>query len=201
MSNSTSKVKLAVFCSGLGTTFDYFCKHPQLEVLLLVTDNPVCGAIEQAKKYKIPYQIISKKNYSNHSIWDQAILNAVQKYPVDLIILSGYLSLVGPLLLSKYKNRILNSHPALLPKYGGKGMYGIHVHRAVLENNESKTGSTIHFVNEKYDEGLVLAQKEILISENDTPQTLQDKVKQVEKSLYADTIIKVWNQIQNNGST
>ncbi len=143
---------------------------------LVVSDNKEAFSLERAKKNNIPTYIINGKNKEEIDIELDDIL---KNYNIDLIVLAGYLKMIGNRLISKYT--IINTHPSLLPKFGGKGMFGMNVHRAVIEANEKISGPTVHFVNEKYDEGNIISQTTVEITENDTPETLAKKVQDVEK--------------------
>lgn len=193
---SNKKINLACFASGSGTTFDYLSQSPHFNMRVCVTNKADCGATQVAQKHQVPVRVICKKDYSTQEEWDKDMYQQISDQSIDLVILAGYLSQVGPYFLSQYKNRVLNSHPSLLPKYGGHGMYGAHVHKSVLDNQEIKTGITVHFVNERYDEGQIVAQKEIPVLKNDTVDSLQERVKKEEKQFYADCILQVWNQIE-----
>jgi len=110
---------------------------------------------------------------------------------VDLVVLAGYMKKLGPRTLARFRGRIVNTHPALLPKFGGKGMYGIHVHRAVLAAGEAKTGASVHLVDEEYDTGRVVAQREVPVLAGDTPETLAERVQQHERALLIDVLTRV----------
>lgn len=146
------------------------------KINLVVSDNQDAFALERAKKSNIPTYIIKGNNKEEIDI---ELENVLKNYVIDLIVLAGYLKMVGPRLIDKYT--IINTHPALLPKFGGKGMFGMNVHRAVIEAGESVSGPTVHFVNEKYDEGSIISQTEVKVEENDTPESLAKKVQDVEK--------------------
>jgi phosphoribosylglycinamide formyltransferase-1 len=121
------------------------------------------------------------------------IINTLKKHNVDTVILAGYMKKVSQELIAQFNNRVLNIHPALLPKFGGKGMYGMNVHKAVIEANEAVTGATIHLVNTNYDEGKILAQMQVPVFSDDTAETLAARVLEVEHQLYSDTLIKISN--------
>lgn len=146
------------------------------KINLVVSDNKNAFALERAKKENIPTYIIKGKTKEDIDIELDNILN---NYDIDLIVLAGYLKMVGSRLISKYT--IINTHPSLLPKFGGKGMFGMNVHRAVIEANEKISGPTVHFVNEKYDEGNIISQTTVKITKNDTPESLAKKVQDIEK--------------------
>ena len=194
MSKNRNKPRLAFLCSGEGTTFEYLTLKTQFTSVCMITDNPKARAIEKAKKLSIPFAIINPKEYDSYSLWDQSLMNSLKPYNPHLIILAGFLKKIGPCVLSLFKNQILNSHPSLLPQFGGKGMYGTYVHKAVLQSRVKETGATIHLVNEDYDKGKILAQQKISVLETDTPKSIEEKVKKIEKSLYTFAIEQVWKQ-------
>ena len=143
---------------------------------LVVSDNPNAFALERAKKNNIPIYII--KNKLTEDI-DIELENVLKNYNIDLIVLVGYLKLIGKRLINNYT--IINTHPSLLPKFGGKGMFGMNVHRAVVEAKEKFTGPTVHFVNSNYDEGNIISQETVEVLETDTPEDVSKKVQEIEK--------------------
>lgn len=143
---------------------------------LVISNNPNSYALERAKNSNIPTYIINGKN--NEEI-DIELENILDNYNIDLIVLAGYLKLIGNRLIDKYT--IINTHPSLLPKFGGKGMYGMNVHKAVVEAKEEFSGPTIHYVNNKYDEGNIISQTKVKLSSDETPESLAKKVQDVEK--------------------
>lgn len=143
---------------------------------LVVSDNKDAYALERAKQNNIPTYVI--KNKTTEEI-DIELSNLLKNYDIDLIVLVGYLKLIGKRLINSYT--IINTHPSLLPKFGGKGMYGMNVHRAVVEAKEKYSGPTVHFVNDKYDDGNIIAQTKVELSPDETPESLSKKVQAVEK--------------------
>ena len=143
---------------------------------MVVSNNPNAYSLERAKNSNIPTYIISGKDKDEIDI---ELENVLDNYKVDLIVLAGYLKLIGNRLISKYT--IINTHPSLLPKFGGKGMYGMNVHKAVIEAKEEFSGPTVHFVNSNYDEGNIISQAKIKLSNDETPESLAKKVQEVEK--------------------
>ena len=143
---------------------------------MVVSNNPNAYALERAKNSNIPTYIISGKDKDEIDIELESVLD---DYNVDLIVLAGYLKLIGNRLISKYT--IINTHPSLLPKFGGKGMYGMNVHKAVIEAKEEFSGPTVHFVNNNYDEGNIISQAKIKLSNDETPESIAKKVQEVEK--------------------
>jgi len=149
---------LVVFASGNGSTLqaiiDSIHNHElEAQINLVVSDNPDCYALERAKNSNIPTYIIQNKDFEQRDLELSEVLAA---YPINLIVLAGFLKMIGPNLLDKYK--IINTHPSLLPKFGGKGMHGMHVHQAVIDSKEKQSGPTIHFVNQEYDKGAIISQ-------------------------------------------
>ena len=122
---------------------------------------------------------------------DTSICEVLRNYEVDFVLLAGYMKMVGSLVLSAFEGKILNVHPSLLPKHGGQGMYGINVHRAVIDAGEKKSGATIHLVNSDYDKGKILGQKSVIVDKDDTPDSLAKKVLKIEHSLYVETLKKI----------
>jgi phosphoribosylglycinamide formyltransferase 1 len=179
---------LVLFASGGGSNalkiIEYFQNHREINITGIVTNNKQSGSIVIATNYNIPFAILSKKELQDPSV----TLHVLQEMKADFIILAGFLLLVPAYLIHHYPNKIINIHPALLPKYGGKGMFGMNVHRAVVENGEQESGPTIHLVNEVYDEGEILCQKKIAISKDDRPEDVATKVLELEHQHYAKTI-------------
>ena len=186
----SQKPRLAVFSSGTGSTFEYLASKNQWEIGLLLVDRQ-CPALQRAKKLNIPFKIIALQNYSSYKEWDEVVLKSVLPEKLDLIVMAGFLRKIGTLFLQGCGVLTVNSHPSLLPLFGGKGMYGTHVHRAVLKAKQKETGITIHEVSEHYDQGCVIAQKKIKVFDNDTPESLEERVKKEEKPFYAQTIQKI----------
>jgi phosphoribosylglycinamide formyltransferase-1 len=145
-------------------------------IKLIVTNNKDAFSLERAKQYNIPYYIVDKKSSSEIEL---NLLDVLQSYPIDLILLAGYNRLIGQRITEKYQ--VINTHPSLLPKFGGKGMYGMNVHRAVIEANEKLSGTTVHYVNENYDDGEIIEQTIVEVLPDDTPKTLCARVQVAEK--------------------
>ncbi|MFM7021434.1 MAG: phosphoribosylglycinamide formyltransferase [Flavobacteriales bacterium] len=151
-------MNIAVFASGSGSNaqriFEHFEKHPSIKVALLVCNKPDAFVIERAKKFGIPVLLINKSSFADENFF----LAELKKFNIDFIVLAGFLWLIPPYLVKAFSDKMVNIHPALLPKYGGKGMHGMHVHKAVCENKEKESGITIHYVNEIYDSGAIIFQ-------------------------------------------
>lgn len=179
---------IAIFASGKGSNaqaiINYFKNHPSVKVALVVTNNPAAGVIKIAHENKIISAIVSKETLNNEQVMTP-LLKAVD---TDFIVLAGFLQKVPGFLISKYPNKIINIHPALLPKFGGSGMYGIKVHQAVVAAGEPQSGISIHYVNEHYDEGKIIAQKTVELHAGDTAETLAERVLALEHEWYPKTI-------------
>jgi len=186
-------INIAFFASGAGSTMDAFLVEwdkGSLPIVpkILITNNSNCGAVEIARRFGLEVFHISSKTHPNEEEFANELLLKLQNHDIDLLLLVGYMKKLPAVIIAKYPHRIFNTHPSLLPKYGGKGMFGLNVHTAVIENKETESGATIHFVTEEYDEGQIIAQSLVSVEPNDTPETLQEKVKIVERKLYIDTI-------------
>jgi phosphoribosylglycinamide formyltransferase 1 len=177
---ATEQIKsLVLFASGKGTNAEamiqYFNNTRQAAVKLIVCNNPNAGVLDIATQYNIPFLLVNKK-----TIEELLILEQIEEYQPDLIVLAGFLWKIPNQLMDRYPNKIINVHPALLPKFGGQGMYGMNVHRAVLEAGEQESGITIHYVNEHYDEGAPILQVRCSIKTNDDAQDIARKVRKLE---------------------
>jgi phosphoribosylglycinamide formyltransferase-1 len=177
--------KIAIFASGKGSNAEalikYFENSEAIQVGLIVTNNPKAGVIAIANSYEIPVQIISNEALQN----PEQLLQTLLHFKTDYIVLAGFLRKIPDLLIQQFPNKIINIHPALLPKFGGKGMYGNKVHEAVLQAQEKATGITIHFVNEHYDEGQIIFQAETALTEHETTATISAKVQALEHEHFA----------------
>ena len=160
-------------------------------ICVVISNNSNSGAIQRAKNEKIPYCHLSGKTHPEFEDLDKAILNALTTNNVNVVILAGYMKKIGPKVLVVYDGRILNIHPALLPKYGGKGMYGRYVHEAVLASGDKVTGVTVHVVDAIYDHGPIIAQCELPILEGDTVETLSKRVLKREHEFFVETLQKI----------
>lgn len=173
------KYKVAIFASGSGTNaerfFEHFKNHKQIEVALLLSNNPKAFVLERAKKAAVPARVFDKQQLK-----EGEVLRWLSEAGITHIVLAGFLWLIPDNLLHAYPEQIINIHPALLPKYGGKGMYGAKVHEAVKEADEMETGITIHLVNQHYDEGAILFQAKTQLDKNDTPDEIASKVHKLE---------------------
>jgi phosphoribosylglycinamide formyltransferase-1 len=183
--------KIAIFASGSGSNAqaiaEYFKNSAQIKVACILTNRPDAYVLERAKMLKIPSFIFDREEYYHST----KLLAILQDYNIDFIVLAGFLWLVPEYLIKAFPKRIINIHPALLPKYGGKGMYGMRVHEAVIDNGEKDSGITIHFVNEKYDEGNIIFQAHCPVNRNDTPELLAERVHLLEHEHYPKVIEKL----------
>jgi phosphoribosylglycinamide formyltransferase 1 len=159
----------------------------------VISNNAHSGALLKAKQEGIPYYHLSSKTHPTPEELDSAILDALSSNQVDLVILAGYMRKLGPKTLKHYKGRVINIHPALLPKFGGEGMYGIRVHQAVLAAGEKETGVTIHLADEDYDRGPIIAQSRLPVLPADTAETLSGRVLEREHKFLVETIGKIIN--------
>ena len=175
-------MKIAVFVSGGGTNLQAIIDNinsgmlGDIEISLVVSSNKDAYALTRAAENGIPSVVLSIKDFSGRDKWDEAVLDAVQESGAELIVLAGYLSLLGTMVVHAYSNRIINIHPALIPAFCGEGMYGIKPHIAALERGVKVSGATVHFVNECYDEGPIILQKSVDVKWDDTPEVLQQRI-------------------------
>lgn len=158
---------------------------------LLITNNPNAKALEWAENKGLKTCIINSKTHKNPEELDEAIAQKLKDNRINLVVCSGYMKLIGPETIDAVKSKILNIHPALLPKYGGQGMYGRHVHQAVKDNGDKETGATIHLVNDEYDKGHIIAQKTVEVLPSDGVEDIENKVKEIEPEFYIETIRKI----------
>ena len=185
--------KLAVFCSGGGTNFQSVidaseAKTINAKIVALVASKDGIYAIERAKKHNIPHFVFDKNDYSSLEAMYEKITKQLKGLGVDLIVFAGYLTLATPNFISEYRNKIVNIHPSLLPKYGGKGFYGKKVHEAVIAAKEQISGCSVHYVDEGADTGKILAQKEVPVLPGDTADILQKRVLGQEHDLLVQVI-------------
>jgi len=187
--------RIAIFASGNGTNAqrisEYFNENPYIIVSLILTNNDKAYVIQRAENLNIPSVVFSKSDLHNRVY----LLNILDEYKINWIILAGFLLKIPDFLIKAFPQRIINIHPALLPKYGGKGMYGDNVHKAVLFDKETESGITIHFVNESYDEGKIIFQAKTPVAPNDTIDSLAAKIHLLEHKYFPEVIEKT---IQGN---
>lgn len=177
--------------SGMKAVLEAIQSGLDVQPVVLICNNRNAGAMTIAGNLDIPTYHLSSNTHQDAEQLDREICATLQKHHVDLLLLSGYMKKLGPVTLSGFKNRILNIHPALLPKYGGQGMYGDHVHQAVIDNKEEKSGASVHIVTAEYDQGPVLNQREIILDRSETVESLREKIKKLEGGLYVETLEKI----------
>jgi phosphoribosylglycinamide formyltransferase 1 len=171
--------RVVIFASGSGSNaqrlMEYFQDHPQIRIVALFSNNPAAYALQRARNFNLPTHVFNREQFR-----DGTVLAQVKAYQPDLVVLAGFLWLVPSAFIQAFPNQIINIHPGLLPKYGGKGMHGQYVHQAVLDNKEKESGITIHYVNEHYDHGAAIYQQLCPVQENDTAEILANRVLQLE---------------------
>ena len=182
MRNKTIK-KIIFFASGSGSNVQNIIQHfstfDQITTDLVLTNNQKAGVLDRAKSLNVPFYLFKKEEYL-----DDSLLNKLQSINPDLIVLAGFLLKIPKSMITAFPNKIINIHPALLPKHGGKGMYGDRVHQSVLDSGDMETGITIHYVNENYDEGSIIFQRAVEVSKADTVESIANKVHQLEYMHY-----------------
>lgn len=183
--------KIAILASGSGSNAEnihnYFKGNSNIAVSLILTNNPKAHILERAKRLKIETVTFNKQEFRGSS----KIVDTLKERNIDLIVLAGFLWLIPKQLIKAFPNKIINIHPALLPKYGGKGMFGDNVHKAIVENKETETGITIHYVNEVYDEGEIIFQKSCKVLPTDSVDDVADKVHELEYEYFPKIIAQV----------
>lgn len=184
------KSKIAIFASGSGTNAEeiikYFKNHDSVSVALILSNNPKAYVLKRAENHKIPHYVFSRNVFYQEKLVDEVLkLNGI-----DFIVLAGFMWLIPERFVKNYPNKMINIHPALLPKYGGKGMYGSFVHEAVVKNKEKESGITIHWVNEEYDEGNIIFQAKCKVSPGDSADDVANKVHKLEYKHYPAIIEK-----------
>ncbi|MBP9790018.1 MAG: phosphoribosylglycinamide formyltransferase [Bacteroidia bacterium] len=187
--------RLAIFASGSGTNAEnislHFSGNPNISVEVIITNNPEAGVIQRAKKLNIPFEVVTRKEFSDST----KVVKLLEDYKIDVIVLAGFLLLVPVALIEDYKDRIINIHPALLPLFGGKGFYGANVHQKVIETKSLISGITIHHVNEFFDDGEIIFQAACHIAKDDTPESLAEKIHDLEKMYFPVVIEKFVQQL------
>ena len=192
---STHKTRLAIFCSGSGSNFQAIFHALQkrelnAEIVLCLSNRAQCGAMDFARMNGIATVHLAEKQFDSLDDFAAAMLERLRKQSIDIIVLAGYMRKVPDVVVAAFPDRIINIHPALLPKFGGEGMYGIHVHSAVLRAGETESGATVHLVNEEYDKGEILMQRKVAVLPDDTPEILAARVLECEHRLYPDALEK-----------
>jgi phosphoribosylglycinamide formyltransferase-1 len=208
------RIPLAIFASGGGSNAEAiihfsFRTTTKFSVGLLVSNNSTCGAMNLATMFEIPTLHISSLTHPDPKVYTTTLLEALQQHNIGMIALAGYMKKLPDEIVQAYrspivasdssatKHRIFNIHPSLLPKFGGEGMYGVNVHRAVLAAGESESGCTVHEVDSEYDTGTILAQKSVEVLEDDTPETLAARILEWEHTLYPEMLHQKSLEIAN----
>jgi len=186
---------IAIFASGSGTNAEniikYFGNSEKIKISLILSNKKDAFVLKRAQNFNIPFYYFDRNDFYR----SDRINKILKANNIDFIVLAGFLWLLPENLISDYNNKIINIHPALLPNYGGKGMFGMHVHKAVIANKEKESGISIHFVNSKYDDGDIIFQSKCLIEKNETPDSLAQKVHQLEYNFFPKIINDVINKI------
>ena len=189
------KKRIAIFASGSGTNAEriisYFQKHEIFEVTIVLSNKSDAYVLERAKRLKVNTHVFNRDTFNNSN----EIPELLAELNVDLVVLAGFLWLIPSNLIRSFPDRIINIHPALLPQYGGKGMYGRHVHEAVIANGEKESGISIHLVNEVYDEGRIIFQEKCEVKPGDSPETLAQRIHELEYQYFPRVIEDFLEQI------
>jgi len=190
---SDNKKRLAVFCSGTGSNFKALFhaiieRELPAEIVLCLSNRAECGAMDFAKEYSIEAIHLSESQFDSHDEFARAMLETLRDRQIDMILLAGYLRKIPDAVIAAYPEKIVNIHPSLLPEFGGHGMYGIRVHEAVIASGETRSGATVHFVNEEYDKGRIIKQNHVPVLPEDTPESLAERVLRCEHRLYPDAL-------------
>lgn len=183
-------IRIVILASGSGSNAEnisiYFNRHESIKVIYILTNNKKAKVLERAKRLNIKSLVFNRNDFN-----DETKLNEFLKKEADLIVLAGFLWKIPEHIIDAFPNKIINIHPALLPKYGGKGMYGMNIHKAVVENKEEQTGITIHYVNENYDEGAIIFQATTPVTRFDSPEDVAHKIYELEFKYFPKTIEEV----------
>lgn len=186
--------KIAIFASGSGSNaeniIEFFKKSEIVDVSLVLTNKKDAFVVQRAQKHGVPYIVFTREQFYK----TREVIDILEKHQIDFIVLAGFLWLIPDYLSARYKGKMVNIHPALLPKYGGKGMYGMHVHKAVVDNKETESGITIHHVNEEYDKGDIIFQAKCKIDPGDDPGMVAKKVHELEYKHYPVVIERLIRQ-------
>ena len=188
-----SKIHLGVLASGRGSNLQSIIDATEkgeleAEVRVVISNNSKAYALERARNHNIPAIHLSHKQFETSEAFDDALIETLKKHEVQLVVLAGYMKLISPKVCEAYRHRILNIHPALLPSFGGKGMYGIHVHEAVIESGAKISGVTVHLVDEQYDHGPIVLQKAVPVQDDDDPESLAARILPEEHKMYPKAI-------------
>lgn len=190
----SEKLNIAVFASGKGSNFHAILQAIQngsitnAEIVLVISNRTDAGALEIARANNIPTAHLEQKQFTSEDAFTNALLETLNKHDVNFIVLAGYIKKLSEKLVQRFRNRIVNIHPAPLPAFGGKGMYGIRVHEVVIASGAKTSGATVHIVDEEYDHGPIVLHRTVDIAEDDTAETLEEKVLNIEHQLYPEAV-------------
>ena len=198
-------LNIAVFASGRGTNFEAIVRAVEtgklhnLSIAVVISNNPDAPVLTIAREHNIPAYHLSQRHFPSEEKFDEAVFDVFRRHGINFIVLAGYMKKLSTNLVRQFRNRMLNIHPALLPKFGGKGMYGMHVHEAVINSGEKISGVTVHIVDEEYDHGPIVKQRTVAVDENETPETLATKIHGIEHQLYPEVLqLFADNRVQVN---
>lgn len=194
--HESTELRIAVLASGSGTTLQAVidaCESGSLDgrVVVVISNNSGSGAMTRAARYRIPCVHLSSQTHEDPECVDRRIADTLQEHSPDIVLLAGYMKKLGPHTLQAYRGRVINTHPSLLPEFGGQGMYGRHVHSAVIESGVKTTGISVHLVDGEYDTGRVLAQRQVPVEENDTVAMLAGRVQSIERPFLVEVLARI----------
>ncbi len=190
-------MNVAVFGSGRGSNFQAILTAKEggrlegVTISLVISNNSGSGILDIARSNAIPAFHISQKQFPSEDQYTEALLSLLRSYAVDVIVLAGFMKRIPARVVEAFRGRIINIHPALLPKYGGDGMFGSHVHEAVIQSGDAESGATVHIVDEQYDHGMIILQERVPVLRNDTPETLAARVLAVEHRILPEAIVRL----------
>jgi len=200
-------MRLAVFASGGGTNFQAMLDaigagDLPAEIVCCVSNTPDAGALDRADRHEVPTAVIEPSSFDAPAPFGRALLERLEAYDTSFVALAGYMQKIPPNVVDAYRGRMTNIHPALLPAFGGQGMYGMHVHQAVIEYGVHWSGATVHLVDEEYDHGPVILQEPVPVYADDTPEQLADRVRPVEHRLYPEALrLFAEDRVRRDGRT
>ncbi len=200
-------IKTAVLVSGGGTNLQALIdaeqagKFPHATIALVLSSSDTAYALERAKNAGIETAVIRRKDYASAELFDLAVTTTLKDHGIDMVVLAGYLSILGPLVIQAYPERILNIHPSLIPSFCGKGFYGLKVHEEALKRGVKVTGATVHYVNEIPDGGRILIQKPVAVKEGDTPEILQKRVMEEAEWIILPEAVRMVSDALDKGET
>ena len=200
-------MRLAVFASGRGTNFQAILDAIDAgdlpaEVVCCVSNTPTAGALDRAARQDIPTAVLEPSSFEAPAPFGRALLETLSAHDATFVALAGYMQKIPPAVVDEYRGRMTNIHPALLPAFGGQGMYGMHVHRAVLDYGVHWSGATVHLVDEAYDHGPIVLQEPVPVYADDTPEALADRVRAVEHRLYPEALrLFAQERVRQDGRT